>query len=112
MRIFKSLTVAGLIAVLPITAGAETLKDALRSAYEHSGLLQQNRALLRAADEDVAQAVASLRPVITWAANARVNHSTQGILNSAGDSTTRSASLRVQADWGMILGAPIYGLKA
>lgn len=50
-------------------AKAETLADALSSAYNNSGLLDQNRAVLRAADEDVAQAMASLRPVINWAAS-------------------------------------------
>ena len=45
---------------------AETLSQTLVSAYEHSGLLDQNRALLRAADEDVAQIVSELRPIINW----------------------------------------------
>jgi outer membrane protein len=45
-------------------AGAETLTDALIAAYRNSNLLDQNRAVLRAADEDVALAVSSLRPVI------------------------------------------------
>ena len=53
----------------PGAARAETLADALVSAYNHSGLLDQNRALLRAADEDVAQAVSQLRPIIGWAAD-------------------------------------------
>lgn len=62
---------AGLVATLlaGITAPAaqaETLADALVSAYQHSGLLVQNRALLRAADEDVAAAGAALKPVISW----------------------------------------------
>ena len=48
-------------------AQSESLSDALVSAYRTSGLLEQNRALLRAADEDVALAVASLRPVISYA---------------------------------------------
>ncbi|WP_210528054.1 TolC family outer membrane protein [Rubellimicrobium arenae] len=47
-------------------AQAETLADALATGYESSGLIEQNRAALRAADEDVAQAVATLRPVINW----------------------------------------------
>ena len=55
-------------------AQAETLADALTRAYNHSGLLQQNRALLRAADEDVAQAVAATLPVVTWAANASISN--------------------------------------
>ncbi|WP_111732055.1 TolC family outer membrane protein [Roseovarius amoyensis] len=50
----------------PLTATAETLADTLVSAYNNSGLLAQNRALLRAADEDVAQVVAGLRPIINW----------------------------------------------
>ena len=49
---------------------AETLSDALATAYRNSGLIEQNRAVLRAADEDVAQAMAALRPVINYAASA------------------------------------------
>ncbi len=51
-------------------AKAETLADALTAAYNNSGLLEQNRALLRAADEDLAQSVASTLPVIGWSFNA------------------------------------------
>ncbi|WP_375175313.1 TolC family outer membrane protein [Pseudooceanicola sp.] len=50
-------------------AKAETLADAMAAAYEHSGLLEQNRALLRAADENVAQAIAQLRPIVAWSGN-------------------------------------------
>ncbi|SLN38803.1 Outer membrane efflux protein BepC precursor [Roseovarius litorisediminis] len=53
----------------PSVARAETLADALASAYTHSGLLDQNRALLRAADEGVAQAVSRLRPIIDWSSD-------------------------------------------
>ena len=60
---FISLTIA-------VPAKAETLNDALVHAYEHSGLLAQNRALLRAADEDVAIAVSATMPVINWSINA------------------------------------------
>jgi len=66
-----------MVAILAVTvlafagpARAETLADALTHAYNHSGLLDQNRALLRAADEDVAQAVAATLPVISWASSA------------------------------------------
>jgi outer membrane protein len=51
-------------------ARAETLTDALIGAYRSSGLLEQNRALLRAADEDVASAVAALYPVLQYLAQA------------------------------------------
>jgi outer membrane protein len=49
---------------------ADTLSDALSSAYNNSGLLEQNRALLRAADESVAQAMARLMPVLNWSISA------------------------------------------
>ncbi len=62
-----ALTLAG-TAFAPAAARAETLTDALISAYRHSGLLEQNRATLRAADEDVVQAVATLRPVLSYLA--------------------------------------------
>ncbi|MCK0095402.1 TolC family outer membrane protein [Yoonia sp. F2084L] len=51
-------------------AQAETLSEALTSAYNNSGLLEQNRALLRAADEGVAQSVAATLPVINWSLSA------------------------------------------
>lgn len=50
---------------LALPAQAETLADALIAAYRNSNLLDQNRAVLRAADEGLAQAVASLRPTVT-----------------------------------------------
>lgn len=52
----------------PMLVSSETLIDALVDGYENSGLLRQNQALLRVADEDIATAVAALRPIITWIA--------------------------------------------
>ncbi|MBQ0751172.1 MAG: TolC family outer membrane protein [Roseovarius sp.] len=71
MRTDKLWAIGGILGMAflglaPMPAKAETLADALKSAYLNSGLLEQNRALLRSADEDVAQAVASLRPIIDW----------------------------------------------
>ena len=60
---------SGLAVVAAFVAGsaqATTLADALIGAYSHSGLIDQNRALLRAADEDVAIAGATLKPIINW----------------------------------------------
>ncbi|MDO5658351.1 MAG: TolC family outer membrane protein [Paracoccus sp. (in: a-proteobacteria)] len=51
---------------LAAPAWAQSLGDALVGAYRHSALLDQNRAVLRASDEDVAQAMARLRPVVQW----------------------------------------------
>ncbi|MEN8840092.1 MAG: TolC family protein, partial [Octadecabacter sp.] len=67
-RLFGAMCVALVVASSP--ARAESLADALRDAYHNSGLLDQNRALLRAADEDVAQSLAALRPVVSWQAQA------------------------------------------
>lgn len=70
-RHLKGSVLAGFVALAvgafgPAIASAETLADALVSAYKQSHLLDQNRAVLRAADEDAAQAVAALRPVFAW----------------------------------------------
>ena len=45
------------------------MADALVGAYNNSGLLDQNRAVLRAADEDVAIAKSALKPVLQWTGN-------------------------------------------
>ncbi|WP_425038008.1 TolC family outer membrane protein [Primorskyibacter sp. S187A] len=66
-----SLCMVAALSVTAIAAKAETLADALTAAYMHSGLLDQNRALLRAADEDVAGAVAELRPIINYTVSVR-----------------------------------------
>ncbi len=70
-------TVWASLAALALTAAplrAETLADALAYGYEASGLLEQNRALLRVADEDVAQAVGALLPVVEWVAKANAGY--------------------------------------
>ena len=71
----KSAVTALFMSVLTCALGlplkAETLRQAMSAAYNNSGLLEQNRALLRAADEDVAQAAAALRPVANWSASIR-----------------------------------------
>ena len=54
------------VALFAPAAQADDLNRTLTDAYENSGLLEQNRAVLRAADEDVAQAVSRLLPVLNW----------------------------------------------
>lgn len=58
---------AALVASVSLPAFAESLGDTMVAAYRHSALLDQERAVLRAADEDVATAMAALRPVLEWA---------------------------------------------
>lgn len=95
MQVFRRfgamIAVAAGLGLVPVAAISESLAQAMASAYNHSGLLDQNRALLRAADEDVAQAVATLRPVISY--TGRLSHS-----DSSGgrDSTTRSLTFNLR----------------
>ena len=79
-------------------ANAETLTDALIAAYRNSNLLDQNRAVLRAADEDVATAVAALRPVVAYSADA--GWAKLDISTAAGRAVVEnlSASLTLTAD--------------
>jgi len=68
-RRFVGIAAVSVALSAPQVAQSETLADALVGAYTHSGLLNQNRALLRAADEDVAIAGAALKPVLRWSAD-------------------------------------------
>jgi len=89
---------AGLLAITVFTvpAHAESLADTLRDAYHNSGLLEQNQAVLRAADESVAQSLAALRPVIAWEAEAsygRVTGSGVNIADALSGTLTLSGNL-------------------
>jgi outer membrane protein len=64
----SAIAVAASVILPSAAASAETLSDALVSAYKTSGLLDQQRALLRVQDENVAVAVSALRPVLSYAA--------------------------------------------
>ncbi len=79
-KLFRAV-VLGVGVALPQVAAAESLADALIAAYRHSNLLEQNRAVLRAADEDVAQAVASLRPTLSLRAGATYSNSLHSNVN-------------------------------
>lgn len=83
------LAVTAGVAAAAVPLRAETLGDALVGAYRSSNLLEQNRALLRAADENVASAVSALRPVVNFVAS-QSRTDTGGIV-------THSGSLALQA---------------
>lgn len=92
-RIFiLNLVCAVTINVSGVANAKETLIGALVSAYNTSGLLKQNRAVLRAADEDVAAATSLLAPVVSWASN--VSYSDRNPSNSF----DTSASISILAD--------------
>lgn len=67
-RIWRGVAAGVMATMLGGAAWAESLSDAMIGAYRCSGLIEQNRALVRAADEDVATAVAALRPVLNYVA--------------------------------------------
>lgn len=73
MKVWAGVTAVAMTVLLPTAGSADSLANALADAYKNSGLLEQNRAVLRAADEDVAQAFTALRPVVNWAGD--VTHS-------------------------------------
>lgn len=79
-----------LAGMMPKQGQADNLADALIGAYNTSGLLEQNRALLRAADEDVAIAVSALRPIIDFSVRvqrALVRNQTNNLITETRTST-------------------------
>ncbi len=107
-RLIQMVLASGLSFGLASAVSAETLADALISAYKESNLLDQNQAVLRAADEGVAQAVGALRPVIEYTAQANLRRSKSDSFLTPGQmsgdvaqtqSFQLSASLSIY-DWG------------
>ena len=68
--------VAAVAAVLgmPCVAAAETMESALAQAYRNNPTLNAQRALLRATDEGVPQALAGYRPRATWQFDSQYQH--------------------------------------
>jgi len=92
------------VALAAASASAETLGAALTSAYNTSGLLQQNRALLRAADENVAQALSQLRPLVQWSANASQRFTDAASSSTAfSQVTSKPASLTLELSASLLL---------
>lgn len=79
-------------------ARAETLTDALVSAYNNSDLLEQSRALLRAADEDVAGAVAALRPTLGYQLSETYSYLEEPAGNQLRDGFSTSLELVSEVD--------------
>jgi outer membrane protein len=100
MRVwFRAAAVAVSFLAGSVQAGAETLADALIAAYKTSHLLDQNQAVLRAADEDVAIAVSALLPVISYTAQtARTWRESASFFGGTTVSDTVSASLTLSAE--------------
>ena len=99
MKVFKTLSLVILSVVLAAPVGAGSMQDTLVDAYNNKGLLTQNRALLRAADEDVAVAAAALKPVLSWSSSLQRQFGSRNTapLNTTSGISTNSANLDVTA---------------
>ncbi len=92
-RLLRTTLLAAGLAFGATSLQAQSLADTLIAAYRNSNLLEQNRAVLRAADEDVAVAVASLRPVVNFAVDAQ-----QRVSNAPGQSDALTMGLNLSAE--------------
>ncbi|PTX56808.1 outer membrane protein [Litoreibacter ponti] len=81
MKTARNLTKTSLfalgLAIAPLQLSAESLASALTAAYNNSNLLEQQRATLRANDEDVAIALSALLPQIAAEADLRLSDPVQ-----------------------------------
>ena len=87
------------VALAPKVAQADNISDAMIGAYKTSGLLEQNRALLRATDENVAIAVAKLRPVINWTLSAQQSYSRVNTGTAISKSNSEGLSTGINLQW-------------
>ncbi|MEM9796545.1 MAG: TolC family outer membrane protein [Pseudomonadota bacterium] len=108
--------VLALAMAFPVSTMAESLSDAMVQAYDSSPLLEQQRALLRATDEDVAVAVSALRPIVSGQASYSKTLTItdeRPTLFSSGDlgrdrSTTTSSSLALILQYTLLDGGQRY----
>lgn len=96
-RVMRRSALALLLGSISLPALAETLGDTLVAAYRNSHLLEQERAVLRAKDEEVAIALAALRPVLDWALDHNFNQfKGSGLTNTTNTTTTSlTASMKL-----------------
>ncbi len=96
---FRAFVIGAAAALTSLPAQAETLTDALISAYRNSNLLEQNQAVLRAADEDVAIAVSSLRPVVSYVVSAGTSWTKRTTDFSTTEFDSLSTSIALSVDF-------------
>lgn len=100
----RKMLLAATVALAPVGAWATTLADSMTLAYRNSGLLDQNRALLRAADENVAQAVAALRPILNWQAGFTRSYTVNGLPHgNPGDDKIEAATAQAALSLSLLL---------
>ncbi len=90
---FAAIVCAGATSVLPSPAHAETLMQALSSAYRFSPRIDAERARLRASDEDVARSMSGYRPTITGSADVNYQRTNTGPPSRTVDNQPRGYSI-------------------
>src|SRR3569623_1528486 len=88
--VFAAWTALAMSCVLPATAWAEALPEALAKAYQTNPALNAERARQRATDENVPQALAGYRPQIVASLSAGL----QSVRNLLPDNTIQTSSLK------------------
>ncbi|MEO1705182.1 MAG: TolC family outer membrane protein, partial [Pseudomonadota bacterium] len=89
----RTILTALMLGLAATSAPAESITATLSDAYTNSGLIDRNRATLRAADEEVAQAVALLRPSLNYAVSTDYSRTPSLARESLTASFTIAASL-------------------
>ena len=98
---------AAVFLTIPQFLNADTLKEAMVKAYNSSGLLEQNRALLRAADEDVAVAASAMRGVLGWTSNI-THRKTQALSDAGGIGSQKTDTVANTASVGLTASITLY----
>ena len=102
VRVFKAVVMVSALWLGALAqtgaARADSLADVLVAAYNNSNLLDQNRALLRATDEDLVQSVSRVLPVVRFVTTALARHqqNTLGTITTRTDTTSLSAQLTAE----------------
>ncbi|MCB5409267.1 TolC family outer membrane protein [Pseudogemmobacter faecipullorum] len=115
-NLLKVVTLSVSAAVFALPSQAETLADALIAAYRNSNLMAQNQAVLRAADEDAAIAMSTLRPVVSYAIRAGssfsdVNGNTRLLTGTVVPSSSFSKTFNAAFDLSVSLVIYDYGRR-
>ena len=98
LRAGATLAIAAAAAFAAPPASAQTLTEAFAYAYNNNPQILAQRALLRATDEQVPQALSNWRPVVTLTGNAgfeRLGVASTGTRTVFGSFPTRSLDLRI-----------------
>ena len=92
----RTILAASVVFAMALPARADTLSNALVDAYDSSPILEQQRALLRVEDEDVAVAISALRPTIDFQAEISTNSDSTPFSST---NVTSSSTLSLVLNW-------------